>query len=97
MIVKAVEYTDRVDTGHVNWQPVIYTALYVYCTSPHNATGVSPAYLLYGEKISLPFLHTHQPPADPHNQISHKEQVLERLAYIREVIPSLRRSHHQFA
>ena len=97
MMVKAVEDTDHDDTGHVNWQPAIYTALYVYRASPHNATGVSPAYLLYGENISLPFLHTHQPPAAPQNQVSHKEQVLEHLAYIREAIPGLRGSHHQFA
>ena len=98
MMVKAVEDTDRDEvTGRVNWQPAIYTALYVYRASPHNVTGVSPAYLLYGENISLPFLHIHQPPATPNNQISHKEQVLERLAYIREAIPGLRGSHHRFA
>jgi hypothetical protein len=31
------------------------------------------------------------------NQQMHKEQVLERLSYLREVIPGLRGAHHQFA
>jgi transposase InsO family protein len=98
MMVKAVEDTDRDEAnGTVNWQPAIYTALYVYRASPHHATGVSPAYLLYGENISLPFLHAHQPPNNPRDQVTHKQQMLDRLAYIREAIPGLRGAHHQFA
>jgi len=96
MMIKAVEDMDRKD-GKVNCQPAIYMALYVYRASPHHATGVSPAYLLYGENISLPFLHSHQPPAAPRDQIMHKQQILDRLAYIRETIPGLRGSHHRFA
>jgi transposase InsO family protein len=98
MMSKAVEDTDRDDSdGTVNWQPAIYTALYVYRSSPHHATGVSPAYLLYGENVALPFLHKHQAPATPRDQVTHKNQLAERLAYIREAIPGLRGSHHQFA
>ena len=59
MIVKAIEDIDCDDIGHGNWQPAIYIALYVYRTSPHNATGVSSAYLLYRENILLLVLYSH--------------------------------------
>ena len=98
MMIKSVQDTDRDEkTGVVNWQPAIYSALYVYRSSPHHATGVSPAYLVYGENIALPFLHSHQPPPTPRDQVSHKKQILDRLAYLREAIPGLRGAHHQFA
>ena len=98
MMVRSVQDTDRdEETGVVNWQPAIYTALYVYRSTPHHATGVSPAYLVYGENIALPFLHSHQPPPAPRDQVSHKKQIHDRLAYLREAIPGLRGAHHQFA
>ena len=98
MMIRSVQDTDRdEETGVVNWQPAIYTALYVYRSTPHHATGVSPAYLVYGENISLPFLHSHQPPPTPRDQVSHKKQIHDRLAYLREAIPGLRGAHHRFA
>ena len=98
MMVRSVQDTDRdEETGVVNWQPAIYSALYVYRSSPHHATGVSPAYLVYGENIALPFLHSHQPPPTPRDQVTHKKQISDRLAYLREAIPGLRGAHHRFA
>ena len=98
MMVRAVQDTDRdEESGVVNWQPAIYTALYVYRASPHHATGVSPAFLVYGENIALPFMHSHEPPAAPRDQVTHKKQIQERLSYLREAIPGLRGAHHQFA
>ena len=73
LLAKAVEDIDCDEvTGYVNQQPVIYTALYIYRASLHNVMEASPAYLLYDENILLPFLHIHQLPATPHNQVSHK-------------------------
>src|SRR5208282_2131104 len=98
MMIKSVQDTDRDEENDmINWQPAIYTALYVYRSSPHHATGVSPAYLVYGENIALPFLHSHQSPPTPRDQVTHKKQILDRLAYLREAIPGLRGAHHQFA
>ena len=98
MMVRSIQDTDRdEETGVVNWQPAIYSALYVYRSSPHHSTGVSPAYLLDGENIALPFLHSHQPPPAPKDQVSHKKQIYDRLPYLREAIPGLRGAHHQFA
>jgi hypothetical protein len=98
MMTKVVEDMDRDEaTGNINWQPAIYTALYVYRASPHHATGVSPAYLLYGKNISLPFLYTHQQPDTSRDQVTHKKQIQERLEYTKERIPGVRRAHHKFA
>jgi hypothetical protein len=41
--------------------------------------------------------HNHIRPPTPANQQLHKEQMLERLSYLREAIPGLRGAHHQFA
>jgi hypothetical protein len=65
--------------------------------TPHYATGVSPAYLLYGENVSLPFQHNHQQPDAPRDQVTYKKLINERLDYIREAIPGLRGAHHKFA
>ena len=83
MIIKSVQDTDWDEvTGVVNWQPAIYSALYIYRSSPYHATGVSPAYLVYGENIALPFLHSHQPPPTPRDQVTYKRQIHEWLAYL---------------
>jgi hypothetical protein len=97
MMAKAIQETDRDAIGKLNWQPAIYSALYVYRATPHYATGVSPAYLLYGENVALPFQHTHQQPDAPRDQVTHKKLINDRLEYIREAIPGLRGLHHKFA
>jgi len=96
MMVKSVQDIDRVEDGIVDWLPVIHSVLYVYRTSPHHATGVSPAYLLYGLDLDLPFKFEQQPQS-PRDQVTHKELVLHRLQYLRNVIPGLRSSHYKFA
>ena len=93
MMAKAIQETDRDVAGKLNWQPAIYSALYVYRVTPHYATGVSPAYLLYGENVALPFQHAHA----PRDQVTHKKLINDRLECIREAIPGLHGSHHNFA
>jgi transposase InsO family protein len=97
MLAKAIQESDRDTQGKLNWQPAMYSALYVYRVTPHYATGVSPAYLLYGENVALPFQHNHQQPDAPRDQVTHKKLINERLDYIRDAIPGLRGSHHKFA
>lgn len=83
MMNKAVEDTERDEAmGTINWQPAIYTSFFIYRAS-HHATGVSPAYLLYGENISLPFLYTHQQSDTPRDQVTHKKHIQEHLEYIK--------------
>ena len=38
----------------VYWSPLVYTVLWVYRASPHNATGLSPALLALGRELVLP-------------------------------------------
>ena len=96
MMVKCVQDVERRDDGIVNWVPAVYTALYVYRASPHHSTGVSPSFLIFGEDIRLP-LHFNYKPPPPKDQVTHKKQVLERLEFLKTVIPGLRSSHYQFA
>jgi hypothetical protein len=93
MIVKSVSEVDK-DGDTVNWTPALYSTLYVYRATKHSITKVSPAMLVYGEDLVLPFQYSEKPPV---NSIQHKEQILSRLQALRQYIPGLRNSHVRFA
>ena len=100
MMVRCVEDVNKDNDGVVRWLPAIYTALYVYRASVHHSTGVTPSYLVYGYDIQLPIHYDGKlsPSAEkPPNQIAHKQQILERLSYMKDVIPGLRNAHYRYA
>ena len=96
MMTKCMHNIEKHEDGYLNWVPFVYTALYVYRASPHHATGVSPSFLILGENIRLSLHYQHAPPP-PKDQVTHKQQILNRVEYMRTVIPGLRSSHYQFA
>lgn len=95
MLTKSIQDTDREDDGTVNWTPALYSALYVYRSSKHTATGVSPALLIYGQELQLPIMFEETTP--PVNQIQHKDQITNRLRALRSFIPGLRTSQFRFS
>lgn len=98
MMIKSVQDMNRdEETGVVNWQSAIYSALYVYQSFSYHVMRVSPTYFIYDENIALSFLHSHQSPFISRDQIIHKKQIHERLVYLRETISGLRGVYYQFA
>ena len=94
MLVKSIQDTDREEDGTVNWTPALYSALYIYRSSKHSATRISPAMLIYGEKLKLPIMFD---PQTPSNQIQHKEQIADRLRALKAFVPGLRTSQFKFS
>jgi hypothetical protein len=95
MFVKSVQDTDREEDGTLNWTPALFSALYIYRSTKHTATGTSPAMLVYGEDLKLP-MHYQENPA-PSNQIQHKEQITNRLKALRSFVPGLRTSQFKYS
>jgi hypothetical protein len=96
MLVKSIQDTDRDEDGTVNWTPALYSALYIYRSTKHSATGTSPAMLVFGEELKLPILFDSDT-STPSNQIQHKEQITNRLRALRSFIPGLRTSQFKFS
>jgi hypothetical protein len=93
MLVKSIQDIDK-EEGTVNWTPSLYSALYIYRSTKHSATGTSPAMLVYGEELQLPIMFDNTIPT---NQIQHRDQITERLKAIRSYIPGLRTSQFRYA
>jgi hypothetical protein len=92
-MIKTVTDTDRDEDGMLHWVPAMYSALYIYRSTKHSATGVSRALLVYGEELKLPFEFDNSVPA---NQIQHPEQVAARLEALRATIPGLRNAQYRY-
>jgi hypothetical protein len=95
MMVKSIQQIDREADGSVNWTPVFYSAMYIYRATKHSVTGVSPAFLVYGEELKLPLQFDDKTP--PANQIQHRDQIAHRLRALRGYIPGLRASLFRYA
>jgi RNase H-like domain found in reverse transcriptase/Integrase zinc binding domain/Integrase core domain/Reverse transcriptase (RNA-dependent DNA polymerase) len=94
MLTKSVTDTDREEDGTLNWTPALFSALYIYRSSIHSATGASPAMLVYGEELQLPIMFD---PETPTNQVQHKQQIAARLQALRSFIPGLRTSQFRYS
>ena len=94
MLVKSIRDTNREEDGTVNWTPALFSALYIYRSSTHSATGTSPAMLVYGEELQLPIMFD---PETPTNQIQHKKQIANHLRALRSFVPGLRTSQFHFS
>jgi hypothetical protein len=95
MMVKSVQDMDREEDGTINWTPALFSALFIYRSTKHMATGISPAMLVYSEELKLPILFENTTP--PSNQIQHKEQISNRLSNLRSFIPGLRTSQFKYS
>lgn len=94
MLVKSIQTLDRKDNGTINWTPVFFSTLYIYRSTKHSATGVSPAFLLYGEELKLPLQFD---PSSVTNQIQQRDQIAAHLSALRGFILGLRTSRFRYA
>jgi hypothetical protein len=95
MLTKSIQDTDREEDGTLNWTPALFSAVYIYRSTKHSATGASPAMLVYGEELSLPILFDSA--QSPSNQIQHKEQIANRLTALRAFVPGLRTAQFKYS
>jgi hypothetical protein len=82
-----------------NWVPILHSVLWAYRSTPHSVTKASPAKLIFGVEIKLPFDSVKEP--EPPTDEKHKELIATRLRFIKDTLPGLRENkyktrHHDF-
>ncbi|GAO50941.1 hypothetical protein G7K_5060-t1 [Saitoella complicata NRRL Y-17804] len=74
-----------------SWVPTLYTAVWAYRTVPYHTTKATPACLVHGIELRIPFtVDSHDAIKDVPTQKCHRAAIAERLAWIKEGIPKFR-------
>ena len=77
----------------VHWSPLLHTVLWVYRSTPHSVTGLSPALLALGRELPLPMDISTGPGTSPDvaplTDDEHKAIIAKRLRWITERIEGL--------
>lgn len=88
---KVLEFMSTSEDIRPDWRPLLHSVLWSYRTTPHSVTKVSPAKLLYGVELRLPFDKTPNAIEIPSTDDEHRDLVARRLRYMTDNIPGLRR------
>ena len=78
--------------GKAEWSDLVPAVLWAYRTTPHSATKMSPAYLVTGTHVRMPF---DKPTKNigipiPTDEVSHHELITQRVRLLTDIIPGLR-------
>ena len=85
-----IEEEEVEETRAIYWVPLLQTVLWAYRSTPHTVTGYSPAMLVLGNELQMPFDKLMEVEQYPNTAENHTEQILRRIKWLMEGIPGLR-------